>query len=131
MRAKWSSGNRSFSILNKVPGGIFHSGSSKVSAVAVSMRLFCWREMMARNIIPSDLEDWYMMDPEIQANGRAIQDRQERLDFFRQYINTSVLKPPYSIHKEFHYSFNKRAFLRKHVLKELILIEYNHWFLNN
>jgi len=38
-------------------------------------------------MVPFDLEDWYRISPEINEKARAIEDRQERQDFFKKHIN--------------------------------------------
>jgi len=38
-------------------------------------------------IVPFDLEDWYMIKPEINAKGRALKDRQERRVYFNEIKN--------------------------------------------
>ena len=38
-------------------------------------------------MVPFDLEDWYRINPEINEQARAIEDRQERQDFIKKHIN--------------------------------------------
>ena len=38
-------------------------------------------------MVPFDLEDWYMLSPGVTEKARAITDRQERRDFFSRHIN--------------------------------------------
>jgi hypothetical protein len=38
-------------------------------------------------MVPFDLEDWYRIKPEISEKAWAIEDRQERQEFFRKHIN--------------------------------------------
>jgi hypothetical protein len=38
-------------------------------------------------MVPFDLEDWYRISPEVTEKARAIEDRQERQEFFKKHIN--------------------------------------------
>ena len=38
-------------------------------------------------MVPFDLEDWYRISPEISEKAWAIEDRQERQEFFKKHIN--------------------------------------------
>jgi hypothetical protein len=38
-------------------------------------------------IVPFDLEDWYRLKPEVSEKARAIENRQERREFFKKHIN--------------------------------------------